>query len=42
VKRGYLVVDFIKRDPELAPLRSLEAFQTHLMDLSFPDDPFLP
>jgi tetratricopeptide (TPR) repeat protein len=42
IAAGYRPVDWIKRDPDLAPLRSRLDFQLLLMDLSFPAEPFVP
>jgi hypothetical protein len=38
---GYRPVDWMKRDPDLAPMRSRPDFQLLLMDLSFPAEPFV-
>jgi serine/threonine-protein kinase len=42
IAAGYRPVDWMKRDPDLAPLRSRPDFQLLLMDLSFPAQPFVP
>ncbi|MGC8641966.1 MAG: hypothetical protein ACP5XB_19035 [Isosphaeraceae bacterium] len=33
---------FIRRDPDLDPLRARADFQLLLLDLEFPEDPFAP
>ena len=40
VAAGYQRVEFLRTDPDLAPLRSREDFQRILLDAAFPDDPF--
>ncbi|AGA29367.1 protein kinase domain-containing protein [Singulisphaera acidiphila] len=42
VAAGYRDVETMRRDPDLDPIRSYAGFHLLLMDLSFPDDPFLP
>jgi serine/threonine-protein kinase len=37
---GYRPFDWMRRDPDLDPLRSLSAFRLLMMDLAFPADPF--
>ena len=39
VAAGYRSVDWIRRDPDLDPLRSRPDFQLLMLDLDFPDDP---
>jgi serine/threonine-protein kinase len=40
VAAGYRDVNWMRRDPDLDPLRSRPEFQVLLLDLTFPDDPF--
>jgi serine/threonine-protein kinase len=40
IARGYRDVRWLRRDPDLAPLRARQEFQALLLDLTFPDDPF--
>lgn len=40
VSKGYRALDVLRSDPCLDPLRSLPEFQTLLLDLQFPDNPF--
>ena len=40
IAAGYRPVDWMRRDPDLAPLRSRPDFQLLMMDLSFPAEPF--
>jgi serine/threonine-protein kinase len=40
VAAGYRSFDWMRRDPDLVPLRSRPDFQLLMMDLAFPDDPF--
>ena len=37
---GYKPVDAMKRDPDLDPLRGRPDFQSLMMDLAFPSNPF--
>jgi serine/threonine-protein kinase len=41
VARGYRNVALMQRDPYLNPVRSRPDFQLLMMDLEFPDDPFV-
>src|SRR5262249_14963219 len=41
IAAGYHPVEWMKRDPDLAPLRSRRDFQVLMMDLSFPAKPFV-
>jgi hypothetical protein len=40
VAAGYSFFDWMRRDPDLDPLRSRPAFQMLMMDLAMPADPF--
>jgi serine/threonine-protein kinase len=40
IAAGYRDVGWMRRDPDLDPLRSRPDFQVLLLDLAFPDDPF--
>ena len=40
VAAGYWDVAWMRRDPDLDPLRSRADFQVLLLDLAFPADPF--
>ena len=40
VAAGYHQVESLRKDPDLAPLRSRDDFQQILLDAAFPDDPF--
>ena len=40
VAAGYRQVKVIRKDPDLAPLRSRDDFQLILLDAAFPDHPF--
>jgi hypothetical protein len=40
VAAGYRQIKVIRKDPDLAPLRSRDDFQLILLDAAFPDDPF--
>ena len=40
VAAGLRDLAFMRRDPDLDPLRSRPDFQVLIMDLAFPDDPF--
>jgi serine/threonine-protein kinase len=42
IASGYCDVNWIRRDPDLDPLRSRSDFQDLLLDLAFPADPFTP
>ena len=42
VAAGYRQVDAMKRDPDLDPLRGRADFQSLMMDLAFPSNPFAP
>jgi serine/threonine-protein kinase len=42
VDAGYHRVDSLRKDPDLAPLRSRDDFQRILLDAAFPDDAFAP
>jgi hypothetical protein len=39
VAAGYRSLDWMRRDPDLDPLRSRPDFRLLLMDLAFPADP---
>ena len=40
IRGGYRNAVSIKRDPDLAPLRTRSDFQALILDLEFPADPF--
>src|SRR5262249_35158024 len=40
VAAGYHEIKVIRKDPDLAPLKSRADFQLILLDAAFPDDPF--
>jgi serine/threonine-protein kinase len=42
VAKGYRSPYALRTDPSLDPLRSRTDFQTLLLDLQLPDDPFAP
>jgi serine/threonine-protein kinase len=41
IAAGYRDVHWMRRDPDLNPLRALPEFQALLLDLTFPNDPFV-
>jgi hypothetical protein len=40
IAAGYRDVNWMRRDPDLSPLRSRPDFQVLLLDVAFPADPF--